>query len=241
MFDDLRYSLRRSPGCFFFRDDDADRDVPELRKLLRMFALDAVPLSLAVIPGTLQVSGVRLLCDARRSQPLELHQHGWMHANREVDGRKCEFGPSRSFEQQFEDITLGRQRLEDAFAENTTPLFTPPWNRCTSVTEQVLGEIGFLGLSKIYSPQAPRMSPRLIDASVSVDIFHWRGGLRLKSHEELTQEIREHLRRDAPIGILLHHKVMDANAFHCVSVLLAVLRESGSDVRTMEALCPLSR
>jgi hypothetical protein len=58
-----------------------------------------------------------LVSDHKRFTPdlIELDQHGWQHTNHETTGRKCEFGPSRSYEQQYADIAQGKALLEAAF------------------------------------------------------------------------------------------------------------------------------
>lgn len=212
----------------FFRDDDADRDLPELRRLLDLFGSSGTPLSLAVIPGSLDEGGARLLRDP---QPwLEVHQHGWMHTNHETVGRKCEFGPSRAFAQQCEDIENGRKRLRDRLGDLCAPVFTPPWNRCTADTARALQSLGFEILSK---DQTPNLGIR--EMSIAVDIFTWKNGPELKPLQRIVDEVAARCQvSDAPLGILLHHKVMSREAFSTVSTLLSGLRPV-AEFQTLEA------
>ena len=55
-----------------------------------------------------------------------------------TDGRKCEFGESRSRELQHADIAAGKELLSDLLGPITDPIFTPPWNRCTASTAALL-------------------------------------------------------------------------------------------------------
>ena len=40
-----------------------------------------------------------------------MHQHGYAHVNHEPEGRKCQFGASRSAAEQSDDIAAGRELL----------------------------------------------------------------------------------------------------------------------------------
>lgn len=112
----------------FFRDDDIDEDEETLIRLLDLFLAHGAPLNLAVIPDLLTDATVKRL--HRRElwipESLGLIQHGWRHVNHEQEGRKCEFGISRSLADKFNDIARGKSRLEEAFGPRFYPAFTPP-------------------------------------------------------------------------------------------------------------------
>lgn len=236
MFEALRERLERAPRppAIFFRDDDADRDLPELRNLLDLFGSRRLALSLAVIPGTLTPQGASLLRAAAAEPWLELHQHGWMHINHEPAGRRCEFGPTRRFADQLLDIARGRERLGDLLGAPGAPVFTPPWNRCTADTSRALEELGFLALSKDLSPAIGSIQ----EISVAVDIFTWKSGPQLKSPDTIAAELSRRLETDEPAGILLHHKVMTSEAFTLVEQLVDTLRPH-SQFYSLEAACSL--
>ena len=68
-----------------------------------------VHIDVAVIPVELDdAPGHRRCATAPRAGLVHLHQHGFRHVNHETTGRKCEFGPSRSHDQQLADIAEGR-------------------------------------------------------------------------------------------------------------------------------------
>lgn len=238
MFERLAELVAESRPTVFFRDDDADRDLPELRTLLDLFGTNAVPLGLAVIPGTLQEEGTRLLRSAAADQPLDLHQHGWMHLNHQPTGRKCEFGPARSYEQQYSDISHGKDRLNQAFGQLDKPMFTPPWNRCSGTTRRVLADLGFRAISTIQSDKTIGSLPGLAEVPVSIDIFEWKNGCRLKTPKELTHDFTGFLGRNLPIGVLLHHKVMSKDAWVLLERLLTALNSARAIFCRMEDLCP---
>lgn len=218
-------ALRGMPLDLFFRDDDADDDLPELHRLLKIFGNRGVPISLAVIPGTLTRPGAQTLRRAADSgEWLELHQHGWRHENHERTGRKCEFGVSRDMDAQRTDIAQGWARLADMVGTPVAPVFTPPWNRCTPITAEVLRELGFCALSRERAGGALGVS--LPEVSIAVDLFTWKGGAALKSPRRLGEEILRWAGERAPVGILLHHKVMRPEAFAMVEQLLDAVRSA---------------
>ncbi len=228
----------------FFRDDDVAEDEPSLCRLLDLFAEHAVPLNLEIIPGQLTAAGSRRLRDRREQAPslLDLHQHGWTHQNHEPTGRKCEFGPARSVEEQLKDLRAGRDRLLDEFGPAFVPVFTPPWNRYSGATIVALAELGFHAFSALWRPEATAAWPSqavvedgLRSLPATLDLIEWGERRRLRPVDQLLASLRAQLADhgragpDAPpVGILLHHAVMDDAAFDFLARLLPILRESGS-------------
>jgi peptidoglycan/xylan/chitin deacetylase (PgdA/CDA1 family) len=208
-----------------FRDDDVDEDEDSLRRLLDLFLERTVPVNLEVIPGRLTRPAALLLRRHLDRQPdlIEIDQHGWMHLNHEREGRKFEFGPSRSFDQQLADIASGRRALEAAFGGEFSAVFTPPWNRCTAETYRALDQLGFRVLSGLRGRHEVR-GYRFREVSVTLDLFRWQGGASLRPPEELVRELVQQLGRLDPVGIMLHHKVMDQRAFDLLACWLDELR-----------------
>jgi peptidoglycan/xylan/chitin deacetylase (PgdA/CDA1 family) len=113
-------------------------------------------------------------------------------------GRPCEFGPSRSPDEQRRDIEAGAERLAELLGE-TEPIFTPPWNRCTETTGRCLRELGFRALARDAS--APPVDlDGLAEPRVHVDWARLDAGDRFASA----------LRRRGPVGIMLHHALIDS-------------------------------
>ena len=210
----------------FFRDDDVDEDEATLRRLLDIFAQRNVPVILGVIPATLTEAGIQLL--AQFSASIEIVQHGWQHVNHELSGRKCEFGNSRSFAEQLDDIARGQARMNEAFDDNWFPAFIPPWNRCTAQTYQALGQLGFRVLSQLRSDAAPITGFSFQEISVTLDLYRWKGGATLKPQEEILQTLAQQFAQPQPIGIMLHHKIMNDEAFFFLEQLLDELRQAAA-------------
>ncbi len=209
----------------FLRDDDVDAECHRLHHLLDIALARQVPLNLELIPARLTEATSRLLKDVKRVHPrlLDLHQHGWQHVNHEATGRKCEFGPSRTYAQQYDDIARGKALLDGIFGDRMTPVFTPPWNRCAETTLRVLDDLGFQALSKDRGGR-PLTGYRFREISVSLDLYRWKGGAILRPPLEIVRDLKTQLQEDRPIGLLLHHQVMDAAALNWLDRLLVVLR-----------------
>ncbi|HKP16867.1 MAG TPA: hypothetical protein VJT84_00215 [Gaiellaceae bacterium] len=233
--DPLRAALDEAPVTFFFRDDDAGWQDERLRRLLAVFDRRCVPVDLAVIPCAL---GTKLARELRARGPtVGLHQHGFAHANHEVEGRKCEFGPSRGEEEQRRDVEGGRALLEERLGPALDPIFTPPWNRCTPTTGRVIAAAGFRVLSR--ESRAPRLGiDGLDELPVHVDWLAHRAGVRL-TREELGERLAAHARRGGPIGVMLHHAVMDDADLRGVDELLRVVA-SRAQVARMAELVPVA-
>lgn len=221
--DELR--AKGQPANVFFRDDDVDEDDARLRDLLAAFLEAEVPINLEIIPGLLTAQAITRLRQAHAQRPdlFELNQHGWRHVNHEPEGRKCEFGASRNFDRQLADIRRGREVLLSAFGDAFSPVFTPPWNRCTEDTHRALDELGFVALSKLRGKR-PVTGYGFRELSVTLDLFRWKGGATMKTPAEFISELIGQLREPGAVGIMLHHKVMDEAAFAFLRELLRELR-----------------
>ncbi|MGH9843610.1 MAG: polysaccharide deacetylase family protein [Blastocatellia bacterium] len=216
-----------APLNIFFRDDDVDADEESLRRLLRFFGDRETPVNLAIIPGLLTDGAVKLLTDSRSSHSglFGLNQHGWRHVNHEREGRKCEFGASRGFAEQFDDIARGRARLDDAFGADWFPAFVPPWNRCTEATHQALDRLGY----QVFSAKqggAPVTGFGFREISITLDLFNWRGGASLKPAEDIVDDLIAQMSGQQTIGVMLHHKVMGEEVFSFLGPVLDALKQN---------------
>jgi hypothetical protein len=210
-----------TPVELFFRDDDAGWEHDRLLRLLNVFADHGLPLDLAVIPAALDRRLAAQLRARVGAQRLSLHQHGFAHRNHEPEGRKFEFGPSRSQAQQRRDIESGAARLAAVLGDGVQPVFTPPWNRCTIDTGRCLVDLGFRVLSR-ESRATPLGLPGLHELPVRVDWLAHHHGVRL-SPPEFGAQVASALREEGPVGLMFHHAVMDAVELHRAGELLGLL------------------
>jgi hypothetical protein len=213
-----------TPVEVFFRDDDAGWDDARLLALCDLFGALELPLDLAGFPVALHEGLAREL---HSRGWLGLHQHGYAHSNHEVSGRKCEFGPSRSYDEQRHDIAAGHDALAELGIE--TALFTPPWNRCTADTGRALLDLGFTVLSREHRAE-PLGLDGLAELPVHLDVA------RL-SPEDLDARFAAHVAEGGPVGVMFHHAVMEREDFDRATELLRLLARHAS-VRARHMLTP---
>ncbi len=234
--DPLRRALdaQAGPVEVFFRDDDAGWADEALRALLDQFGAAGVPIDVAVIPGALTARLADELEFRRETSGglLALHQHGWSHANHEPEGRRCEFGPARSADEQRADLVRGAATMHDAFGLDDQPLFVPPWNRCTATTARLLTELGFAVLCR-DSTATPLPGSTLPELPVTVDWFARRRGVRV-DRAGRGELLAEAVRDGRPVGVMLHHAVMtDADLDGLDDLLRLVADHPAVWLRTM--------
>jgi hypothetical protein len=221
----LSLAERGQPIDVFFRDDDAGWEDERLLELIGRFAEHGLPLDLAVIPAEL----TEPLAAALTKRHAGLHQHGFAHTNHQLEGRKCEFGPARDRAAQRGDIQAGQERLRALLGDRLDPFFTPPWNRCTHDTGEVLVELGFTLLSREHKAEPLNLLPEL---PVHLDVA------RL-SPQELDTRFAAHVKGGGPIGVMFHHGVMEPDDMRRASELLALL--AGHENVVARSMAELSR
>jgi hypothetical protein len=209
------------PVTVFFRDDDGGWANERLVTLIDRFATYGVPLDVGAIPAAVTPALAATLRRYAGVTDLGIHQHGFAHENHEPDGRPSEFGPARGPDEQFADIEAGQLRLRELFPGAIDPLFTPPWNRCTSETATCLVALGFAAVSRDDSASS-FARPDLAEVVVNVDWFGRRRGVPL-SRREIGERLASAIDATAPVGVMLHHARMDGGELHELDELLRLL------------------
>ncbi|MFZ5571443.1 MAG: polysaccharide deacetylase family protein [Thermodesulfobacteriota bacterium] len=213
---------RRRPIQVFFRADDIGVPGEQVYRLIRLFLKYRSPLNLAVVPAWLTAPRWRKLREAGAAHP-ELwcwHQHGWRHVNHEPSGKKQEFGPARSRHRIRKDLAAGFRRLEELLGRDFTPVFTPPWNRCSRETIAVLSELGYAAFSA--SPAVSEGSPfaePLPNFCVQVDLHTRKESRADRDWIALLAELESALSQNR-CGIVIHHRRMNDQAFRFLETLL---------------------
>jgi hypothetical protein len=213
---------RTAPVEIFVRDDDGGWEDGRLLALLDLFAEERFPIDVATIPAATGETLATELLGRTALLPLGIHQHGFAHLNHEPEGRACEFGRARAIDLQHEDIRLGRQILLDRFGPHLDPIFTPPWNRCTEATALCLRDVGFRAISRDLTAGWLGLDG-LVECPIRVDWFARRGGQRL-SRAAWAEVFAGAIDGAAgPLGVMLHHAVMDTDELRAWSSVLRVL------------------
>ncbi len=222
--DPVRAALdsRAAPAPVFVRDDDAGWGHGRLAALVATAARHGVVVDLAVIPDALDDGVAADLVRWAEGGHVRLHQHGRSHTNHQAEGRKCEFGSERARHEQHLDLAQGAERLARFLGPLVDPVFTPPWNRCTAVTADVLAGLGWRVLSRDHTAE-PFGRADLAEIPVTFDWFGRSGGCPWGPTERAERIASCLAGDDDPTGIMLHHAVTDDDDLAAIDQLFALL------------------
>lgn len=218
----------------WWRDDDACRDTPALRRLLAVAEDAKVPLALAVVPAHLEASLVDAVATA---DAVTVVQHGYAHRNHAPPGsRNWELGAQRPVEVVAGELEAGRTRLAQGFGRRFAPVLVPPWNRIDGAVIDELPGIGLAGLSTFGPRERRHPVAGIVQCNTHVDLIAWRRDRAFVGAEAAVDRLVTHLaaRRagtvdpEEPTGILTHHLDFDAAPWSFLGELFARTREHGA-------------
>ncbi len=207
----------------FFRADDVGVPGMQFARMMSLFAKYGVPLSLAIVPAWLTPDRWQYLNGFEKINPSRWcwYQHGWRHVNHEVEGKKQEFGAARSLSEIKQDLMRGKGRLEQLMGKAFSPVFTPPWNRCSADTLQVLKDLGYAAISRSSGSQ-PHSPGGLPDFYVNVDLHTRKEQNPAAGWHNLWLEFERAI-ASGYCGIMIHHQMMNHAAFDFLEILLKAL------------------
>lgn len=217
-------SAYRNTPIFFRADDIGGKKDSLFDPLMELFVVHRIPLCLAVVPTWIDTA---IWAKYEKYQPQSTqwcwHQHGYSHTNHEHTGKKAEFGLTRSENDIKQDIVNGKNKLASLLGDAFTPVFTPPWNRCSSQTLQTLSEQSFCAVSRSW--QATPLPPEdLPDIQINIDLHTRKEQDAAISWKALYTELRQ--AADAGLmGIMLHHQLMNQHGFVFLDLLLRLVQE----------------
>ncbi len=209
------------PLTFWWRDDDAGRDHPRLRRLLALAADRGTDVALAVVPAWLEEAAAAAVEACSRATVL---QHGIAHRDHAPPGgKKVELGGAASPGLLADGLAGGRDRLAARFGDRFLPVLVPPWNRIDPALAKDLPTLGYRGLSTFGSRPA---SPPLRQVNTHLDLIAWRDGRRALTLPEVLADLAGLVRQAPrePVGLLSHHLVTDEAAFLTLDRVLAILQ-----------------
>ncbi len=211
------------PVEIFFRADDIGPVDDNFRRLMTLFRQHRFPLCLAVVPAWLTGQRWRRMEEFGPCDPLWCwHQHGWDHTSHQRSGRKSEFGDQRSRQAIRSDLVRGRSRLEELLGPAFFPVFTPPWNRCSLETLELLAELDYAAVSRTPGAR-PSAGALLPDLAVGVDLHTRKETDPDRAWDNLLQEFARGC--DAGrIGIMIHHQLMNDRGLAFLDMLLTICR-----------------
>jgi hypothetical protein len=229
-------------ATFWWRDDDAADDTPQLDTLLRHAG--AVPLALAVIP---ELATRRLAEKLSNYDFVVVLQHGWRHVNHASSGYN-EYPASRAVEEVSQELANGRLVLTALFGLQTIPVFCPPWHGFDSCFLPLLRRNGIIGISRKGPRSAAFAAEGLFVVNVHIAPIKWTDPPSFEGDALYLGQVIDHLsgRRcglyDAaePTGLLTHHLAQNDESFAFVSRFVEIVSEHPSatwvDARNVFAL-----
>jgi peptidoglycan/xylan/chitin deacetylase (PgdA/CDA1 family) len=221
VYEELAETLAGKKVEVFFRADDIGLIDVEYTQLLELFLKYEVPLCLAVVPRWLDEESWREMARFSPENPLWCwHQHGYSHENHESAGKKNEFGAARTREEVASDIQAGKAYLETVLGELFCPVFTPPWNRCSGITLELLKACKFRAVSRSINVQPETDLP---DLCVNVDLHTGKEKSWQQAVDRLLMDWRQGV-ESGRLGIMIHHQRMNSQAFVFLERLLQIVR-----------------
>jgi predicted glycosyltransferase len=227
------------PVRFWWRDDDAVADTPQLDRLLGLARRLDVGIGLAVIPEGIDASLAMRLADEPKAVALV---HGWSHANHAPAGdKKAEFGPHRPLELMVAEAEQALNAAREHLGSRLLPVFVPPWNRISPEIVAHLPHLGFRGLSTFMDRKAVHPVTGLVQINTHVDPIDWHGTRSLADPALIVANLASAIERrsagradrDEPIGLLTHHLVHDEVIWSLCERLIAHLAARG-----IRFMCP---
>jgi hypothetical protein len=202
-------------ASFWWRDDDAIEDTPQLGRLLRLSDATGTPLTLAVIP-TYAVNELAEQTEDRGH--ISIAVHGYSHQNyAPKTEKKRELGLHRESQIVLSELSQGFTKLEAMFPNGFIKALVPPWNRIDHQLVEQLPRLGFSSLSTFQPRQSKYAAPGLPQVNCHIDPIEWHGTRSLVPSDVLVEQTRSLLERqrlglidaEEPLGLLTHHLVHD--------------------------------
>ncbi len=223
----------------FIRNDDVWALDKSFQKFFDFMFNQKIPVVYGVIPAKLQEDAALFLRRAKGKAPklLDIVQHGYAHRNYAVVGEQpYEFGPTRTYTQQLEDISQGMQIMRRWFGELVTPGFIPPYHADDAKTIDAIEALNI----PLYSSRlkVPRQIKKFIDLPaqiwanrVNVDGEPWP----LEFHS-LSRDLASVLESGQITGMVFRHHLMvnpkDKDVLAALMRLLVQERDKGK-IRTV--------
>lgn len=244
--------------AIFFRNDDVRNSLDNsLIKLTELFIQHQIPILLAVEPANITPEVAGWLLNQKQKYPdiISIAQHGYNH-NLQNPGMKMEFGGFRSYEDQYQDISRGKDLMNNYFGDSWSPVFTFPYGSYNSASLQAVSDCGYKILStKIkYTPKNRiknflgkalkkdlifgkkinyhpdfRNNYKFREISVSVNLIKKYTGYDSADHYsfgEIINQVELARRHTKIIGILMHHRFHNDH-LNLIEELLTFLKDAG--------------
>jgi len=211
----------------YCRIDDIYDWTPAVKKLLLLLIRKNFPVNLQIIPARVTKECINNLRDFKNKYPslISFGQHGFSHENY-GDIYCYEFGPKRTYRQQYNDIVRGYLILKRIFGDHFFEVFTPPYNTFNEHTLDICNRVGY----KVFSQGGCSYLGKynFVDISPQIDIVDDYLQKKLKSLEELTFQFNMLYFKTSIIGILIHPEILAPNGFHILGKFIDYIKQLDS-------------
>jgi peptidoglycan/xylan/chitin deacetylase (PgdA/CDA1 family) len=168
-----------------------------------------------MIPKLVERKLIEFLNKEKTKNPklFDIVQHGWSHKNYSKNlTNKYEFGSSRNYSQQKQDIAKGYKKMQRLFGKNFTPAFIPPYHGYNTTTLKIINDLKIV----IFSANKINIlrKKQFIDLPVGLSLnqypkqgvsFPFEAMPKIKSFLEFLSNPNKLL------GILFHHNALESN------------------------------
>jgi hypothetical protein len=242
--------------CIFLRNDDVRESLDkELIKLTELSIKYKFPISHAVEPANVSGEVVEWLLDVKRNNPtlIEIIQHGYDHNNRNPH-IKMEFGGTRTFTDQYNTITKGKELMDSYFGDLWSPVFTFPYGTYNEATLKAIEGAGYKAISGKITFSAKNKLKNLVGRSLGRNfIFNKKVSYHCSKRQmfsfyefsvsanlirkyldnknaihyttnEVFQQIEEAASHTDKIGVLFHHR-FHSDHFSQIDEILATMKD----------------
>lgn len=253
----------------FIRNDDVRHIVePELELLFQMAENKKVPVTMAVEPENVKPSVVAYLLKKKSENPdlVELIQHGLNHNVHGQFPEGIEFGGTRDYQSQFEDLKRGHSLMTDYFGDKWTEILSFPYGSYNFYTLQALEDLKIKAITTSVSYSLKSFAKDLIgqllnqqlifgkkvsyhgkirkpfsfwDLGVSVNFINKYLSYDTASHfdlEILYKKVKDASRHSDFVGILTHHRFHKAKDLQILDELIDRLKFDGFTFVTMASI-----
>lgn len=135
----------------FFRNDDVRESLDvSLIEITKLCIQNKIPISHTVEPANVSKEVIEWLLKMKSNYPalIEIVQHGYSHElnyTNKIGGKlkKGEFGGDRTYNEQYQEIKKGKDKLDQCFGKNWFSLFTFPYGARNDATLKAVSDAGF--------------------------------------------------------------------------------------------------
>ncbi len=230
-------SAHRETPVLFRVDDIGGANDQVIGTLLELFRTYSTSLNLAVVPTWINESTWKSYSDYELESSLWCwHQHGFAHINHQKAGKKSEFGSARTCTEIKTDLENGNKHLKSIMGNAFTPIFTPPWNRCSKETLDALVQLNFSASSRSSDPKKI-LTQNLPEFPINIDLHTRKETNAELSWKNLYEEILN-AGSGEYMGFMLHHLVMNKTGFKFLEILLKLIRDYNIPSLTFKEVLP---